>query len=158
MRERPGDSPSLSTQIDQIVAFLQGLNTIQNIDVARRELKELLAKQGNPRREQDTRLQTAFDETQDGIDVLDDSGLYPTAKTKLIEARNFISQAQAAPPGQRRPLIQQAIAKLDAAQERRRDHYAVAHGAGINATGLKVSATSLWRRPSGRRKARCRRR
>jgi cytochrome c peroxidase len=104
-------------QLDQIVAFLQGLNTIQNIDTARRELKELVSKQGNPRREQDTRLQTAFDETQDGIDVLDDSGLYPTAKTRLIEARHFISQAQVTePPSQRRPVIQQAIAKLDAAK------------------------------------------
>ena len=104
-------------EIDQIVAFLQGLNTIQNIDVARRELKELFEKQGDPRREQDTRLQTAFDETQDGIDVLGNSGLYPTAKTRLIEARNFISQAQVTePPSQRRPLIQQAIAKLDAAK------------------------------------------
>ena len=105
------------TEIDQIVAFLQGLNTLQNIDIARRELKELFEKQGNPRREQDTRLQTAFDETQDGIDVLADSGLYPTAKTRLIEARNFISQAQVTePPSQRRPLIQQAIGKLDAAK------------------------------------------
>ena len=105
------------TELDQIVAFLQGLNTIQNIDMARRELKELFEKQGNPRREQDTRLQTAFDETQDGIDVLTDSGLYPTAKTRLIEARNLISQAQVTePPSQRKPLIQQAIAKLDAAK------------------------------------------
>ena len=62
-------------------------------------------------------MQTAFDETQDGIDVLSDSGLYPTAKTRLIAARNFISQAQVTePPSQRRPLIQQAIAKLDAAR------------------------------------------
>ncbi len=100
-------------ELDQIVAFLQGLNTIQNIDVARRELEEIFAKQGNPRREQDTRLQTAFDETQDGIEVLDDSGLYPTAKDRLVDARNLISQAQATePPNQRRPLIQQAIAKL----------------------------------------------
>ena len=104
------------TELDQIVAFLQGLNTIQNIDVARRELEEIFAKQGNPRREQDTRLQTAFDETQDGIDVLTDSGLYPTAKDRLIDARNLISQAQATDsPNQRRPLIQQAIAKLNQA-------------------------------------------
>ncbi len=105
------------TQTNQIVAFLQGLNTIQNIDIAKRELKELLGKQGNPRREQDTRLQTAFDETQDGIDVLADSGLFPAAKQSLIGARNSISQAQVTePPSQRRPFIQQAIANLDAAR------------------------------------------
>ena len=105
------------TQIDQLVAFLQGLNTLQNIDIARRELAEILANNGNPRREQDTRLQTAFDETQDAIDVLTAGNLYPTAKTHLIAARNFISQAQVTEsPSQRRPLIQQAIAKLDAAK------------------------------------------
>jgi cytochrome c peroxidase len=106
------------TEIDQIVAFLQGLNTIQNIDVARRELAEILAKTRDPRQEQDTRLQTAFDETNDAIEVLTGSGLYPTtAKPRLIEARNFISQAQVTTdPGPRRTLIQQAIAKLDAAK------------------------------------------
>ena len=105
------------TQIDQLVAFLRGLNTIQNIEVARQELAEILANNGNPRREQDTRLQTAFDETQDGIDVLTAGNLYPTAKSHLISARNFISQAQVTEdPSQRRSLIQQAIAKLDAAK------------------------------------------
>jgi hypothetical protein len=107
----------VDTEIDQIVAFLQGLNTLQNIDMGRAELAEILAKQGNPRKEQDRRLQTAFDETQDGIDVLTSSGLYPAALTRLIEARNFISQAQVTePPNARRPLIEQAIAKLDAAK------------------------------------------
>jgi cytochrome c peroxidase len=105
------------TQIGQLVAFLRGLNTLQNIDVARRELAEILANRGNPRREQDTRLQTAFDETQDGIDVLTAGNLYPAAKEYLISARNFISQAQVIePPSQRRPRIQQAIAALDAAK------------------------------------------
>ena len=54
------------TQRNQIVDFLRGLNTLQNIDVARRELQEILANTGNPQSEQATRLQTAFDETQDG--------------------------------------------------------------------------------------------
>ena len=103
-------------EIDQIADFLRGLNTIQNIEVARQELAEILANQGNPRREQDTRLQTAFDETQDGIDVLSEGNLYPAARDHLTAAQNFISQAQVTePPSQRRPLMQQAIAKLDAA-------------------------------------------
>jgi len=104
-------------QIDQIADFLRGLNTLQNIEVARQELVELLRNNGNPRREQDTRLQTAFDETQDGIDVLTQGNLYPAARTNLVAARNFISQAQVTEStSQRRPLIQQAITKLDTAK------------------------------------------
>jgi cytochrome c peroxidase len=103
-------------QIDQIADFLRGLNTIQNVEVARQELAEILANQRDPRLEQDRRLQTAFDETQDAIDVLTQGNLYPTARSHLIAARNFISQAQVTEPSQRRPLIQQAIAKLDAAR------------------------------------------
>jgi hypothetical protein len=103
-------------QIDQIADFLRGLNTIQNIEMARQELTEILAKTSDPRREQDRRLQTAFDETQDGNDVLTQGNLFPTAKNHLIAARNFLSQAQVTEPSQRRPLIQQAIAKLDAAK------------------------------------------
>jgi cytochrome c peroxidase len=104
-------------QIRQISAFLRGLNTLQNIQVARQELAEILASTGDPRREQDSRLQTAFDETQDGIDVLTQGNLYPAARNHLIAARNLISQAQATePPSARRPLIEQAIAKLEAAK------------------------------------------
>jgi cytochrome c peroxidase len=103
-------------QINRIAAFLRGLNTIQNIEMARLELAEILANNGNPRAEQDRRLQTAFDETQDAIDVLSAANLYPDAQNHLIAARNLISQAQVTePPSQRRPLIQQAITKLDAA-------------------------------------------
>lgn len=104
------------TQIDQLVAFLQGLNTLDNINTARRELAEILANNGNPRREQDTRLQTAFDQTQDGIDVLTAGNLYPTARDHLISARNLLSQAQVTDPSQRRPLMQLAIGKLDDAK------------------------------------------
>ena len=88
----------LSRSANQIVKFLHGLNTLQNIDVARRELQEILNNNNNPQREQDTRLQTAFDETQDGIDVLTQAGIWTTAKNFLIEARNLISQAQVTPP------------------------------------------------------------
>jgi cytochrome c peroxidase len=105
-----------AVQIDQIADFLRGLNIIQNIEVARQELAEILANQRDPRGEQDTRLQTAFDETQDGIDVLTQGNLYPIARDNLIAARGFISQAQVTAPSQRRPLIQQAIVKLDAAR------------------------------------------
>jgi hypothetical protein len=86
--------------------------------MARGELQEILANTGNPQAEQATRLQTAFDETQDGIDVLTASGLFPAANARLIEARNLISQAQATTDaGPRRLLIQQADAKLDQAKD-----------------------------------------
>lgn len=105
------------TQIDQIVDFMRGVNTLQNINAARRELAEILANGGNPRREQDTRLQTAFEETQDAIDVLNQGGLFPTAVTHLTSARNLIAQAQhSADSSERRALIQQAITKLDEAR------------------------------------------
>jgi hypothetical protein len=105
------------TQIGQLAGFMRGVNTLQNIDVARRELKEILDNRGDPRREQDTRLQTAFEETQDGIDVLKESSLFPSAVTHLISARNLILQAQfTGDSSHRRALVQQAIAKLDAAK------------------------------------------
>jgi len=105
------------TQIAQLVVFLRGLNTLQNIDVARRELSEIIANRGNPRREQDTRLQTAFDETQDAIDVLTASGLFPIALGHLTDARNLIANAQTnTDASQRRLLVEQAIAKLDQAR------------------------------------------
>jgi hypothetical protein len=102
----------------QLVKFMRGINTLQNIDVARRELKEIKNnKKGNPRPETDRRLQTAFEETDDAIRVLDDD-LFPSAVTRLLEARNRISQAQLSnDPNQRRSLVQQAIAELDAAQD-----------------------------------------
>jgi cytochrome c peroxidase len=104
-------------QIDQIADFLRGINTLQNIEVARRELSEILAISSNPQREQDTRLQTAFEETQDSIDVLNQGGIFPSAVTHLIAARNFIAQAQLTIDStERRALIQQAIAKLDQAR------------------------------------------
>jgi cytochrome c peroxidase len=105
-----------NVQIDQISDFLRGLNTIQNIEMARQELAEIVSNRRDPRLEQDRRLQTAFDETQDAIDVLTQGDLYPAARNNLIAARNFISQAQTTEPSQRRSLIQQAIAQLDAAK------------------------------------------
>jgi cytochrome c peroxidase len=99
------------TQRNQIAAFLRSVNTLQNVDVARRELEEILANQRDPSQEQLTRLQTAFDETQDAIDVLTEGGIFPLAVARLTEARNLIAQAQG-DAGTRRTLIQQAITKL----------------------------------------------
>jgi cytochrome c peroxidase len=104
------------TQNDQIADFLRGINTLQNIDVAKRELKEILDNRNNPLNEQNKRLQTAFEETQDAIDVLtapDAQGLFASAVQPLTTAQQRISEAQAnTDPVQRRALVQQAIGKL----------------------------------------------
>ena len=105
------------TQQKQIANFLRAINTLQNIDVATRELREILANRRDPRREQDTRLETALGDTQDGINVLTEGGIFPDAVTRLTEARNLISQAQqTGDAGQRRSLVQQAITTLGEAR------------------------------------------
>jgi cytochrome c peroxidase len=105
------------TQRDRVADFMRGVNVLQNIDVARRELQEILDNRFDPQQEQDTRLQTAFEDTQDAIDVLGEGAIFPTAVTRLTEARNRIAQAQfAVDPSQRRALIQQAIGKLGEAR------------------------------------------
>jgi cytochrome c peroxidase len=102
-------------QNDLIADFLRALNTLQNIDVARRELREILAnRRGNPRAETDKRLQTAFEETQDAIEVVSAAGIFPSALPFLTNARSRIAQAQSSTDNsQRRALVQQAIAELD---------------------------------------------
>ena len=78
-----------------------------------RELREILANRRDPRREQDTRLQTAFDETQDSIDVLREGSVFPAAVTHLIAARNLVVQAQrSTDPILRRALVQSVIVRL----------------------------------------------
>jgi hypothetical protein len=111
------DNGDGTEQIDQIADFLRAINTLQNIDVARRELSEILAIQGNPQREQDTRLQTARDDTEDAIAVLTQGNLFPVAVTRLTEAQDLIASAQATGNSdERRLLVQQAIAKLGQAR------------------------------------------
>jgi cytochrome c peroxidase len=104
-----------TTQVNQIADFMRALNTLDNIDNARRALEALLARKSDPAGEQETRLQTAFDETEDAINVLTEGGIFPSAVTRLIEARNLISQAQSN-PGNRRALAAQAITKLGQAR------------------------------------------
>jgi hypothetical protein len=104
------------TERDQIADFLRAVNTLQNIDMARRELAEILANTGDPRKEADARLQTAFDQIQDAIEVLNAGDIFPSAVTELTSARDLVAQAQqSADSSQRRSLAQQAIMRLDAA-------------------------------------------
>ena len=97
---------------------MRGMNTLQNIDVARRELSEILANTADPRREQDTRLQTAFEETQDSIEVLNQGSIFPTASDPSHRGAQSHRAGAISHrcPTQRRTLIQQAIAKLDVAR------------------------------------------
>jgi cytochrome c peroxidase len=100
-------------QIEQIADFMRALNVLQDIDVARRELREIIANRRDPRREQDTRLLTAYEETGDSISVLKQGGIFPAAVTHLVAARTLVAQAQrAATAAQRRILIPLAITKL----------------------------------------------
>src|SRR5438874_3388277 len=100
-------------QRNEIANFMRAINTLQNIDVATRELREILANRRDPQREQNTRLQTALGDTQNGIRVLNEGNIYSDAVTTLTEARDLISQAQqTGDTGLRRSLVQQAITKL----------------------------------------------
>jgi len=106
-------------QADQLVDFMRGVNTLQNIDVARRELDEILANRNNPRHEQDKRLQTAFDEIQDALDVITElnESIFPSAVPHLDAAQDRVSEAQLnTNSSQRRQLVQQAIDSLVAAR------------------------------------------
>src|SRR5947208_555423 len=106
------------TQRKEIANFMRAINTLQNVDVATRELREILANRRDPQREQNTRLQTAMGDTQNGIRVLTEGGIYSDAVTTLTEARDLISQAQqSGDAGLRRSLIQQAITKLGEARD-----------------------------------------
>jgi cytochrome c peroxidase len=105
------------TQIKQIAHFMRAINVLQNIDVARRELVEILANTGNPRGEQDTRLRTAYEESGDAIDVLVAGGIFPAALTHLKAARSLVVQAQRTlDPTQRRSFAKQANSRLGQAR------------------------------------------
>jgi len=106
-----------ATQAAQLTDFIRGINTLQNVDVARSELAEILALNGNPQPQVQERLQTAFTETGDAIRVLNQGGIYPNAVTQIDQAQQLIVQAQqTANPNTRRTIIQQAITTLDGAR------------------------------------------
>jgi cytochrome c peroxidase len=104
-------------QVTQVTNFMRALNTLQNIDLAARELDEVTQTSGNPEQEMQNRLQAAFNDTRDAINVLNQKALYPTAVNQLTSARNLISQAQQPNGGNtRRILAGQAISQLNLAR------------------------------------------
>lgn len=105
-----------ATQTGQLTDFMRALNALQNIQVARGELQEILGLNGNPQGEIQSRLATAGFETADAIAVLNQGAIYPAVVPGLASAQQNIAQAQQTNnPSQRNALIQNAIAQLGAA-------------------------------------------
>jgi cytochrome c peroxidase len=100
------------TQVEQIADFMRALNVLNDIDIARRELTEIMAVRRDLPSEQDARLRTAYEETGDSLTVLKEGGVFPTAVTHLAAARNLVAQAQRSDAIQRRVLIPLAVARL----------------------------------------------
>lgn len=106
-----------TTQISQIANFLRALNTLQNIDIAKRELTEVLSFNGNTPVETTSRLATAFNETTDVIRVLNQTAIYPNVVAQVTSARQSIVQAQGTNnPNQRDQFVQSAITTLTGAR------------------------------------------
>jgi hypothetical protein len=91
---------------------MRALNVLQDIDVARRELVEIVAVRRDLAAEQNARLRTAYEETGDSIDILKQGGIFPAAVTHLVAARNLVAQAQKSDATQRRVLIPLALGRL----------------------------------------------
>lgn len=104
-------------QVSDIANFMRGINTLQNIDVARRELQEILALTGNPQLEVQSRLESARLDCNDAIRVLGQTGIFLSAVTQITSARQLVVQAQQTNnPSTRDTIINQAITALNAAQ------------------------------------------
>ena len=122
IHERPlHDSASMTTQIDQLVASC-GVSTRSRTSTSPGASSPKSSRTTATRDESRTRgYRRRSTRHRTGLTCSRQATSYPTAKSHLIAARNLISQAQVTePPSQRRPLIQQAIAKLDR-QKRGRD-------------------------------------
>ena len=105
------------TQVGQLTGFLRALNTLQNIDVAQRQLQQVTEINGNPEAEMQNRLGGAFEDISDAITVLGQQSLYPVAVGQLTAASNLIAQAQQPNTGDfRRLRAQQAIDQLNLAR------------------------------------------
>jgi hypothetical protein len=101
-----------------IVSFLRALNVLQNVDVARRELDNLIEDRRNGAQEVARRLQNAFTEAGDAIRVIQQGAIFPNAIPPLERAQQKIALAQVTTnQNDRRVLIIQAAAQLDAARD-----------------------------------------
>lgn len=104
-------------QAAQLTGFLRSLNTLQNTELAVRELDEVTLTHGNPEPEMTNRLTSASNDTRDAINVLNQQSLYPIAVNQLMTAQALISNAIVSSDGDtRRSLASQAITQLNAAR------------------------------------------
>jgi hypothetical protein len=103
-------------QVTQLASFMRALNVLQNIDVSRRELAEILSLQGDPQPVVQQRLEAARLDAGDAIQVLAEGSLFPAASEEVSRARELIGQAQGASGGAVRGIVEQAIATLDGAR------------------------------------------
>lgn len=107
------------TQKANLANFMRAINALQNINVAKRELDEVLALSGNPLNEIASRLLTAHSDAGNAIAVLKEGASFPAAVADLTAAQQFISQApQTIDPATRTPLIRlQALRELGEATD-----------------------------------------
>ncbi len=106
-----------TVQAARVAKFLRALNTLQNIQIARRPLQEIMDMNGNSKQEIDPRLDSAAFETADAIEVLNQGLIYPAVIPMLTSAQQSIAQAKLTnnKPANR-ALVQAAIDQLDAAR------------------------------------------
>lgn len=115
-RDARGRFNFTTAQITHIANFMRGLNTLQNIDLARTALTQALAL--NVERHQSSqRLAASLADIGDAIKVLSEGGIFPAAKEQLTEAQRLLEQCgtthEAAAHAAR---IEQAIAALNSAR------------------------------------------
>jgi cytochrome c peroxidase len=107
-------------QTSDIANFMRGINTLQNIDVAVRELRLTLNLPSSSSQdvvEIGRRLAVANLDVRDGTTVLQQGKIYPTAVTQLSAARQSIERARRSSTSDRRALTQRAISQLTKARQ-----------------------------------------
>jgi mono/diheme cytochrome c family protein len=103
-------------QVTDIANFMRGLNTLQNVDLARNALNQALALDGD-RPQARLRLQAGLADLDDAIRVLREGGIFTPARERIAEARRLAQQSDRTDTDRaRQVLLEQAIAALDAAQ------------------------------------------
>ena len=90
IHERPLHSFNfdVTTQIEQIADFMRGVNTLQNIDVARRELQEILANNGNPQANRTHACRRRSRRHRTRLTCSTEGGIFPAAVPHLTAARS----------------------------------------------------------------------
>ena len=107
-----------ATQVVAVAAFLRVINVLENIRASDDLLDRAYPSFAITQERQDTLLDRATFEIEDGIQVLAGGGLHPEAAADLENALSLVRRAIAERANQRRPYVEQARAAL--AQSRSR--------------------------------------